>query len=161
MYFRYERALVTRFFGIFGVGILCRSSCISPSGQRYPQIVQEYTNRLHEKVKELLGDTQIDESRIATELVLFSDKICTDEETVRLRSHISSMKDTLCAGGSILLGALLFFLNCAGKDASAFASLLFVSFLPCFLLTAVSLPVFYYAVRAIDRKWLPAPGNRQ
>ena len=69
--------------------------------QRYPQIVEEYTNRLHEKVRELLGDTQIDESRIATELVLFSDKICTDEETVRLRSHISSMRDSLIEGGSI------------------------------------------------------------
>ena len=44
---------------------------------------------------ELLGDKQIDESRIATEIVLFADKICTDEETVRLRSHIKSMRNTL------------------------------------------------------------------
>ena len=63
----------------------------------------------------------------------------------------------LCGGGSVLLGLLLYLLNCAGRDGSAFASLLFGSFLPCFLLTAVTLPVFYYAVRAIDRKWLPAP----
>ena len=67
----------------------------------------------------------------------------------------------LCAGGSVLLGALLFFLNCAGRDASAFPSLLFGSFLPCFLLTAVSIPVYYYAVMAIDRRWLSAPGNQR
>ena len=69
--------------------------------ERYPQILEEYTGRLKEKVKELLGDAQIDEARIATELVLFSDKICTDEETVRLASHIRSMKDTLLSGGSV------------------------------------------------------------
>ena len=52
-------------------------------------------------MKELLGDAQIDEARLAAEVVLFSDKICTDEETVRLRSHIESMKKELIHGGSI------------------------------------------------------------
>ena len=47
------------------------------------------------KVKELLADTQLEEGRIAAEVVLFADKICTDEETVRLRSHIQHMKSTL------------------------------------------------------------------
>ena len=41
------------------------------------------------------GDTQIDEGRIAAEVVIFSDKICTDEEVVRLKSHIKNMKETL------------------------------------------------------------------
>ena len=68
---------------------------------RYPKIVSEYRSRLEEKVKELLGDVQIDEGRIAAEVVIFSDKICTDEETVRLRSHIATMKEALIAGGSI------------------------------------------------------------
>ena len=68
---------------------------------RYPQIVSEYRSRLEEKVKELLGDLQIDGGRIAAEVVIFSDKICTDEETVRLRSHIATMKEALIAGGSI------------------------------------------------------------
>lgn len=63
--------------------------------ERYPQIVEAYTQRIREKVSELLGDNMLDESRLATELVLFSDKICTDEETVRLRSHIHSMTDAL------------------------------------------------------------------
>ena len=53
------------------------------------------------KVKELLSDTQLEESRIATEVILYADKICTDEETVRLHSHIESMKQTLQTGGSI------------------------------------------------------------
>ena len=68
---------------------------------RYPQIVAEYRQKLEEKVKELLADTQMDEGRIAAEVVLFADKICTDEETVRLRSHIETMAAALEAGGSI------------------------------------------------------------
>ena len=67
--------------------------------KRYPQIIEAYTQRLKDKVAELLGDAQIDEARLAAELVLFSDKICTDEETVRLHSHIQSMKKTLKGGG--------------------------------------------------------------
>lgn len=69
--------------------------------ERSPVIMQEYRNRLQDKVSELLGDTQIDESRIVMEVTLFADKICVDEETVRLRSHITSMEETLRAGGSI------------------------------------------------------------
>ena len=62
---------------------------------RSPQIVAEYRTKLEEKVKELLSDTQIEENRIAAEVILFADKICTDEEVVRLKSHISHMRDTL------------------------------------------------------------------
>ena len=69
--------------------------------QRYPEIMENYRKKLEEKVKELLGDTKIEEGRIASEVVLYSDKICTDEETVRLKSHIDSMKHTLQTGGSI------------------------------------------------------------
>ncbi|MEE1314462.1 MAG: YicC/YloC family endoribonuclease [Faecalimonas sp.] len=63
--------------------------------ERSPEIVAEYRSKLENKVKELLTDTQIDEGRLASEVVLFADKICTDEETVRLRSHIEHMKATL------------------------------------------------------------------
>ena len=69
--------------------------------ERYPQIIAEYREKLTEKVHELLGDAQIDEGRLATEVVLFSDKICTDEETVRLRSHIESLNAALTEGGRI------------------------------------------------------------
>lgn len=60
-----------------------------------PQIVADYRAKLEAKMKELLTDTQIDEGRIAAEVVIFADKICTDEEVVRLRSHIEHMKQTL------------------------------------------------------------------
>lgn len=61
---------------------------------RSPEIVAEYRAKLEEKVKELLADTQMDEGRIAAEVVIFADKICTDEEVVRLKSHIAHMKET-------------------------------------------------------------------
>lgn len=63
--------------------------------ERSPQIVREYREKIEAKVKELLEDSKIDEGRIAAEVVLFADKICTDEETVRLKSHIRHMKETL------------------------------------------------------------------
>lgn len=63
--------------------------------ERYPQVVTEYRKKLEDRVRELLADTQIDESRLASEVVLFADKICTDEETVRLKSHIGSMREAL------------------------------------------------------------------
>ena len=68
---------------------------------REPEIVSDYRTRLMEKTKELLADVQMDESRIASEVVLFADKICTDEETVRLKSHIRTMQTELEKGGSI------------------------------------------------------------
>ncbi|RGT74598.1 YicC family protein [Ruminococcus sp. AF18-22] len=70
-------------------------SLLSSVEERSPEIVSEYREKLENKVKELLADTQIEESRIAAEVVLFADKICTDEEVVRLRSHVSHMKNTL------------------------------------------------------------------
>ena len=69
--------------------------------ERSPQIIQEYRERLEDKVKELLADSNIDDSRIATEVTIFADKMCVDEELVRLRSHIESTKDTLMEGGSV------------------------------------------------------------
>lgn len=69
--------------------------------ERAPEILSEYRQKLETKVAELLGDTQIEESRLASEIVLFADKICTDEETVRLRSHIHSMIDTLESGEGV------------------------------------------------------------
>lgn len=69
--------------------------------QRSPQILKEYHQKLKDKVKELLGDTQVDESRLLTEVVIFADKICVDEEIVRLRSHIEGTKKTLLEGGSV------------------------------------------------------------
>lgn len=69
--------------------------------KRSPEIMKEYRSKLESKVKELLGDTTIDESRIATEVIIYADKICVDEETVRLRSHIEHARKCLNEDGGI------------------------------------------------------------
>ena len=69
--------------------------------ERSPQIVAEYRRKLEDKVKELLGDNTVDENRLLTEVTIFADKVCVDEEIVRLRSHIETTKKTLLEGGSI------------------------------------------------------------
>jgi len=69
--------------------------------ERSPQIVAEYREKLRNKVEELLGDTKLDESVLATEITIFADKICVDEETVRLRAHVDNMIKTLDSGENI------------------------------------------------------------
>ena len=69
--------------------------------ERSPQIITEYKNKLEEKVRELLADTAVDEGRLLTEVTIFADKVCVDEEIVRLRSHIETTRKTLLEGGSI------------------------------------------------------------
>lgn len=66
-----------------------------------PSLIETYRNRLEDKVKELLDATTIDEGRIATEVTIYADKICVDEETVRLRSHIENTKAILSEGGNV------------------------------------------------------------
>ncbi len=69
--------------------------------ERSPVIIAEYRQKLEEKVKELLEDTKIDENRLLMEVTIFADRVCVDEELVRLKSHIETTKDTLLKGGSI------------------------------------------------------------
>lgn len=57
-----------------------------------PQTVENYRNRLYQKISEILDGKDIDEQRIVTESAIFAEKIAVDEETVRLRSHISQLK---------------------------------------------------------------------
>ncbi len=71
------------------------SECVDFIVARSPEIVAEYREKIYNKVKELLGNTAIDESIIATEITLYADKICVDEEMVRLKSHISNMRQVL------------------------------------------------------------------
>ena len=69
--------------------------------ERSPKVIQEYRQKLTDKVKEMLETASVDEARILTEVTVFADKICVDEETVRLRSHIQSMRKELVNGGSV------------------------------------------------------------
>lgn len=69
--------------------------------ERSPQIIAEYRQTLRDKVKELLEDTQVDENRLLMEVTIFADKVCVDEELVRLRSHIETTREALKTGGSI------------------------------------------------------------
>ena len=65
------------------------------------QTVIDYRTRLENKLKEVLANTAIDESRILTEAAIFADKVAVDEETVRLRSHLKQMNTMLSGGGAI------------------------------------------------------------
>ncbi len=65
------------------------------------QTVVDYRARLEAKLKEVLANTNIDESRILTEAAIFADKVAVDEETVRLRSHLQQMNDMLSGGGAV------------------------------------------------------------
>ncbi|MCR5716244.1 MAG: YicC family protein [Lachnospiraceae bacterium] len=79
-------------------GMLAHVDFIS---ERAPQIIRDYEEKLKGKVHELIEDTQIDESRLLQEVTIFADKVCVDEELVRLRSHIKTTKDVLTEGGCI------------------------------------------------------------
>ena len=68
--------------------------------ERSPQTVSEYRARLEAKMSEVLANTQLDPARILTEAAIFADKIAVDEETVRLRSHISQLREMLAKGGA-------------------------------------------------------------
>lgn len=69
--------------------------------ERSPQIIEEYRKKLDERIRELLGDASVDETRLLTEVTIFADKVCVDEEIVRLKSHIETMKQALRDGGGI------------------------------------------------------------
>ena len=69
--------------------------------ERSPQIIAEYKQKLEDKVKDLLADVKVDENRLLMEVTIFADKVCVDEEIVRLKSHIETTKSTLQAGGSM------------------------------------------------------------
>ncbi len=69
--------------------------------KRSPETVAEYREKLRQRMEEVLAQTQIDESRILTEAAIYADKVAVDEETVRLRSHLSQLDEMLTRGGAI------------------------------------------------------------
>ena len=76
-------------------------SLVSQVEQGNGQTVADYRTRLENKLREVLENTNIDESRILTEAAIFADKVAVDEETVRLRSHLQQMNSMLDGGGAI------------------------------------------------------------
>ena len=74
---------------------------VSQVEQGNAQTVVDYRARLEAKLKEVLENTNIDESRILTEAAIFADKVAVDEETVRLRSHLEQMDQMLTTGGAV------------------------------------------------------------
>ena len=76
-------------------------SLVSQVEQGNSQTVADYRARLENKLREVLENTSIDESRILTEAAIFADKVAVDEETVRLRSHLQQMNSMLDGGGAI------------------------------------------------------------
>ncbi len=69
--------------------------------ERSPEIIREYRAKLEEKVKEILDGRTFDDSRIIAEVTIYADKICVDEEMVRLRSHIDATRKELQDGGCV------------------------------------------------------------
>lgn len=74
---------------------------VSKVETRSPGIVADYRAKLVARMNEVLQNTQIDESRILTEAAIYADKVAVDEETVRLRSHLSQLDHMLSQGGAI------------------------------------------------------------
>ncbi len=69
--------------------------------EKSPEILETYKQRLTDKVREFMDRGDLDEGRIAAEVTIFADKICVDEEMVRLRSHIDQTRDILTGGGAV------------------------------------------------------------
>ncbi len=74
---------------------------VSVVEQRSPQTVKEYRERIENKMRELLGDTTVDEQRLITETAIFADRVAVNEETVRLRSHIAHFSE-MCEQGGVI-----------------------------------------------------------
>ena len=76
--------------------------------ERSPETVKEYNEKLLERMKNVLGDVQVDEQRLLTEAAIYADKIAVAEETVRLRSHIAQMHEFM--GSTVAIGRKMDFL---------------------------------------------------
>lgn len=75
--------------------------CVEFIEGRSPETVREYNEKLKQRMKELLGDAAVDEQRLLNEAAIYADKIAVDEETVRLRSHISQLREFMNSNEAI------------------------------------------------------------
>ncbi len=89
--------------------------------EQNPKTVSDYRKRLEEKMREVLENKSIDESRILTEAAIFADKVAVDEETVRLRSHLEQM-DTMLSGSGGIGRKLDFLLQEMNREANTTGS---------------------------------------
>ncbi len=94
---------------------------VSQVEQGNAQTVIDYRARLEAKLREVLTNTSIDESRILTEAAIFADKVAVDEETVRLRSHLQQM-DTMLTGGGAVGRKLDFLLQEMNRETNTIGS---------------------------------------
>lgn len=77
------------------------SAMVNEIERMSPELIAAYKAKLSEKVKELIEAGAVDDQRIAAEVVIYSDKICVDEEIVRLKSHIDAVRKILNDGGDV------------------------------------------------------------
>ena len=89
--------------------------------ERSPQTVADYRARMEAKMREVLQNTQIDEARLLTEAAIFADKVAVDEETVRLRSHLSQLRGML-AGGEPVGRKLDFLIQEVNRESNTIGS---------------------------------------
>ena len=94
---------------------------VSAVEEKAPETVKEYRERLEQKMAEVLGTSGIDESRILTEAAIFADHIAVDEETVRLRSHMSQLK-TMVGGASPIGRKIDFLVQEFNREANTIGS---------------------------------------
>ena len=97
-------------------------SRVAAVAEQSPRTEAAYRERLTAKIREVLEDRQIDETRIVTEAAIFADKIAVDEETVRLRSHIASFRDILGAFNGPIGRKLDFLVQEMNREANTIGS---------------------------------------
>ena len=97
------------------------SSLVSVVERESPKTVEAYQARLRDKMNEILSSAGIDESRILAEAAIFADRVAVDEETVRLRSHMSQLR-TMLAGGSPIGRKIDFLIQEFNREANTIGS---------------------------------------
>ena len=97
------------------------SSLVSTVEKESPSTVEAYQNRLREKISEVLSSAGVDENRILAEAAIYADRVAVDEETVRLRSHMSQLRSML-AGGSPIGRKIDFLIQEFNREANTIGS---------------------------------------
>ncbi|MBR0208620.1 MAG: YicC family protein [Oscillospiraceae bacterium] len=97
------------------------SSLVETVEREAPKTVEAYQNRLREKMNEVLSSAGVDENRILAEAAIFADRVAVDEETVRLRSHMSQLR-TMLAGGSPIGRKIDFLIQEFNREANTIGS---------------------------------------